>query len=320
MLFQENLQKLRRQKGWTQQQLADVTGIPLRTLIGYENSPDHLPGGENMAALEEAFGVTGAQLLGDSFTPRGVSQPAEADPPGPVPLQGFPAKRRENSRRLIGELNPSLRAKEMDHLLHLLWDLQAILQEPKPAVRETMLQGLAAVVSRYRSQAEDIQGELEGRLEEYAREQAIDLEPQGYDLSRDPLIDAGLLEEYLQASISDQPAEIPFKIPVAALEPELLQAALSPLLEQIAKQHMGELLKNLNREKELVISDFIHHMAMALIYPAYPLEELTGGSSKKEKGRRKKQGSAAKGPVRPSSGSRPAQSGPSGKRNSKKSY
>ena len=62
-ILAQNIQTLRQGKGWTQKQLAHEAGMPLQTIINYENSLRE-PEGKALVALEQVFGVTGAQLYG----------------------------------------------------------------------------------------------------------------------------------------------------------------------------------------------------------------------------------------------------------------
>ena len=61
----ENIRTLRKEMKLTQQALADKTGIPVRTIINYENSGRE-PNAKNMAILEQFFCVSGAYLRGES--------------------------------------------------------------------------------------------------------------------------------------------------------------------------------------------------------------------------------------------------------------
>ena len=74
-ILAQNIKMLRQEKGWTQKQLAQKAGLPLQTIINYENSLRE-PCGAAMVALEQVFRVTGAQLYGLEPLPR----PAAAEP------------------------------------------------------------------------------------------------------------------------------------------------------------------------------------------------------------------------------------------------
>lgn len=62
-ILAQNIQTLRKEKGWTQEQLAQETRLPLRSVINYENELRD-PCGAALVTLEQVFGVTGAQLYG----------------------------------------------------------------------------------------------------------------------------------------------------------------------------------------------------------------------------------------------------------------
>lgn len=61
----ERIQMLRKECGLTQRSLAEETGIPIRTIINYENSGRE-PNAKNMAALERYFNVSGKYLRGET--------------------------------------------------------------------------------------------------------------------------------------------------------------------------------------------------------------------------------------------------------------
>lgn len=65
MAVGENIRLLRKEKNLTQQALADQTGIPVRTIVNYENSSRE-PNAKNMAILERFFNVSGGFLRGES--------------------------------------------------------------------------------------------------------------------------------------------------------------------------------------------------------------------------------------------------------------
>ena len=62
-IIAQNIRTLRKEKGWTQEQLAQETRLPLRSIINYENERRD-PCGTALVALEQVFGVTEAQLYG----------------------------------------------------------------------------------------------------------------------------------------------------------------------------------------------------------------------------------------------------------------
>ena len=62
-ILAQNIQTLRKEKGWTQEQMSKETGISMPAIRSYENSLRE-PEGKALVAMEQAFGVTGAQLYG----------------------------------------------------------------------------------------------------------------------------------------------------------------------------------------------------------------------------------------------------------------
>lgn len=65
MSIATNLKKLRKDAGLTQQELAQKVGLPLRSIINYENGLRE-PNSRAMAALERYFNVSGECLRGES--------------------------------------------------------------------------------------------------------------------------------------------------------------------------------------------------------------------------------------------------------------
>ena len=62
-ILAQNIRTLRKKRGWTQEQLAQETRLPLRSIINYENERRD-PCGTALVALEQVFGVTREQLYG----------------------------------------------------------------------------------------------------------------------------------------------------------------------------------------------------------------------------------------------------------------
>lgn len=62
-IFAQNIQTLRKEKGWTQKQLAQRLGCSFDSIQAYECCKWE-PACKVMVALEQVFGVTGAQLYG----------------------------------------------------------------------------------------------------------------------------------------------------------------------------------------------------------------------------------------------------------------
>jgi transcriptional regulator with XRE-family HTH domain len=57
MKFSERLKQLRAEKGMTQKQLAEASGVPLSTIRQYEQHGVN-PGWDNVVAIATALGVT----------------------------------------------------------------------------------------------------------------------------------------------------------------------------------------------------------------------------------------------------------------------
>lgn len=64
MSIAKNIKELRKEAGLTQRGLAQETGIPLKSIINYENGLRE-PNSKAMAALERYFGVSGEYLRGE---------------------------------------------------------------------------------------------------------------------------------------------------------------------------------------------------------------------------------------------------------------
>lgn len=63
--FADRLKALRIERGLTQKQLSEETGIGYGTIVNYENHQRE-PNSKNMACLEEYFNVSGAYLRGET--------------------------------------------------------------------------------------------------------------------------------------------------------------------------------------------------------------------------------------------------------------
>lgn len=61
--FSEILRFLRKQRGLTQQELAEQIGVSLETIVSYENGL-RTPNARILVRLEEYFRLNGAQILG----------------------------------------------------------------------------------------------------------------------------------------------------------------------------------------------------------------------------------------------------------------
>lgn len=64
----EKIKQLRKSKGLSQKQLADVTGLSIHTINSYESGRRE-PNSRAMAALESYFHVTGEYLRGEATSP-----------------------------------------------------------------------------------------------------------------------------------------------------------------------------------------------------------------------------------------------------------
>ena len=62
-MFGERLKKLRKAKGWTQQDLADHAGVSKVSVVCWENGKSE-PLGDSISKLSEALGVSGNYLMG----------------------------------------------------------------------------------------------------------------------------------------------------------------------------------------------------------------------------------------------------------------
>lgn len=71
----KNIQRLRKARGWTQDDLANISGISMPAIRAYENDLRE-PNCKAMVALERVFEVTGAQLCG--LEPVGHHSPKQA--------------------------------------------------------------------------------------------------------------------------------------------------------------------------------------------------------------------------------------------------
>lgn len=70
----DTIKRLRKSKGWTQQDLADRAGISKQSILNYETGKTD-PTGANIIKLADALGVTGDYLCGID-TPSNVKQSA----------------------------------------------------------------------------------------------------------------------------------------------------------------------------------------------------------------------------------------------------
>lgn len=90
-ILAQNIQTLRKEKGWTQEELAERLGCSFDAIQAYECCKRE-PACKVMVALEQVFGVTGAQLYGLEPLP----YPEDTEPQiqlheTPLPLRLAPA-------------------------------------------------------------------------------------------------------------------------------------------------------------------------------------------------------------------------------------
>lgn len=73
MNIAKRIKDLRKEQGLTQQQLADNTGITLKSIQNYENAVRE-PNSKSMAILEKFFNVSGAYLRGESLERNSITK------------------------------------------------------------------------------------------------------------------------------------------------------------------------------------------------------------------------------------------------------
>lgn len=74
MTIGEKIRSLRKQKNWTQQQLADFAGVAKTTVLDWEKNR-YSPEGKNLINLAESLGTTVSYLIGETSEPFRVAQP-----------------------------------------------------------------------------------------------------------------------------------------------------------------------------------------------------------------------------------------------------
>lgn len=90
-ILAQNIQTLRQGKGWTQEALSSMCKLSVGAIIDYENSRRE-PCGAALVALEQVFGVTGAQLYGLEPLPHPeATEPQIQLHETPLPLRLAPA-------------------------------------------------------------------------------------------------------------------------------------------------------------------------------------------------------------------------------------
>lgn len=89
-ILAQNIQTLRQEKGWTQEELAERLGCSFDTVQSYECCKRE-PACKVMVALEQIFGVTGAQLYGLELLPQGEPEDPAKELPDKQTSRGLEA-------------------------------------------------------------------------------------------------------------------------------------------------------------------------------------------------------------------------------------
>lgn len=147
MSIAENLKILRKDAGLTQRELAQKVGLPLRSIINYENGLRE-PNSKAMAALERYFKVSGEFLRGESSerTPEYAWDDAE-----------IMAAVRESLPKQLSDLNDILKgcsAEEQKLTFDILLQLRLVLLLEHASKRRTalsMIHEVAAAVEHLTS-------------------------------------------------------------------------------------------------------------------------------------------------------------------------
>ena len=74
MKIGEKIRSLRKQKNWTQQQLADSVGVAKTTVLDWEKNR-YSPEGKNLINVAESLGTTVSYLIGETSEPSRVAPP-----------------------------------------------------------------------------------------------------------------------------------------------------------------------------------------------------------------------------------------------------
>ncbi|MDE6839108.1 MAG: helix-turn-helix domain-containing protein [Acutalibacter sp.] len=132
------IRELRISHNLTQKALSEATGIPIRTLINYENT-DREPNAKNMAILEQYFNVSAAYLRGESAD---RSRPAAWED-----AEIMEAVRESLPKQLAG-LNDLLKecaASDQKHTFDILVELGHILKIKDTSQRAAAMELIQAV-------------------------------------------------------------------------------------------------------------------------------------------------------------------------------
>lgn len=130
MAVSEKIRLLRKEKNLTQQALADQTGIPVRTIINYENSSRE-PNAKNMAILERFFNVSGEFLRGESESRN--REHALSDP-DVVDFLRLDLPNELNKLNILLEKGSDAEVETAYHVIH---ELSQILSMSSPTQRST---------------------------------------------------------------------------------------------------------------------------------------------------------------------------------------
>lgn len=145
MAIGDNIRLLRRNMNLTQQALADKTGIPVRTIVNYENS-NREPNAKNMAILEQFFGISGECLRNGNLEDSQIRPWDDAEIMDAV---------RESLPVQLSDLNDILKNspdQEQKLVFDILTELAHVLKLPDAAQRIaaiSLLEGVFAASTRY---------------------------------------------------------------------------------------------------------------------------------------------------------------------------
>lgn len=98
MTLGAKLQRLRKARSWTQEQLAEKVGVSRQSLSGWENDTA-LPDTANVIALADLFGVTTDYLLRQDAQEKAA---AEASPPSAAQARWRMSARELGARLMVG--------------------------------------------------------------------------------------------------------------------------------------------------------------------------------------------------------------------------
>lgn len=134
----ERIQMLRKERGLTQKSLAEKTGIPVRTIINYENSCRE-PNAKNMAALERYFNVSGEYLRGESDQ---AVRPVVSD----TELLNLVSDDLPGKMKKLADLLENGQPAEVELAYHLVNELVHVLTMENPSQRNASLSILQDII------------------------------------------------------------------------------------------------------------------------------------------------------------------------------